>query len=135
MKAHLSPDPRTLLLWNYTPDAPDFPLVAHAARDHRLKIRHLTPADLGTTVADLCAGKPGKPAPLGLAVPLPATPALIVSGLGLNGSELNTFLDQLERNGVRFPVRAAVTPTSRNWTLHALLGELSAEHQALGGAQ
>ena len=31
------------------------------------------------------------------------------------------------------PLRAMVTPTSKDWTLGALLQELNAEHKALGG--
>ncbi len=37
------------------------------------------------------------------------------------------------RGGAVIPLRAMVTPTSRGWTLAALLAELNREHEHVGG--
>lgn len=133
MKAHLAREPRALLLWN----VPLSPAVELVAGNFRCKARVLTAADLDTAVGALCEGRaaaavPSAPdaAPVAAA---PDTPALIVSGLRHDNGELSTVLDSLKRLGVTPPLRAMVTPTSKGWTLRALLAELNAEHAAVTG--
>ena len=43
------------------------------------------------------------------------------------------FVDEVRRGGAVIPLRAMVTPTSRSWTLAALLAELNREHEHVGG--
>lgn len=131
MKVHLNQEPRCALVWNFGPDRPGFGILELAARQYKLRLRAVGEAELGATVGNLVAGRPGKPMPE--AVSLPDRAALIVSGLRTDDGSLNVFLDTLRRGGADIPLRAMVTPTSRGWTLGALLHELNAEHEAIGG--
>ena len=58
--------------------------------------------------------------------------ALIVSGLSHQTGELGRFIDLVRESGADLPLRAMVTPTSKNWTLAQLLQELNREHEAVG---
>ena len=131
MKAHLAREPRVLLLWNL----PLSPAVELVAGNFRCKTRVLTIADLDTAVGALCEGRAAAAAPAAApdTAAAPGTPALIVSGLRHDNGELATVLDSLKRLGVTPPLRAMVTPTSKDWTLRALLAELNAEHAAVTG--
>ena len=62
---------------------------------------------------------------------MPDRPALIVSGLSHQNGELNRFLDMVSASGAALPLRARVTPTSKEWTLSRLLLELNQEHDAV----
>ncbi len=62
---------------------------------------------------------------------MPDRPALIVSGLSHQNGELNRFLDMVSASGAALPLRAMVTPTSKEWTLSRLLLELNQEHDAV----
>lgn len=106
--------------------------MEHAARLSRLKVRLLTAADLGTTMEALCTGRHtgGEAAP---APDVPERPAMIVSGLRHDNGDLGQFVDEVRRGGAVIPLRAMVTPTSRGWTLAALLAELNREHEHVGG--
>ena len=106
--------------------------MEHAARLSRLKVRLLTAADLGTTMEALCIGRPtgGEAAP---APDVPERPAMIVSGLRHDNGDLGQFVDEVRRGGAVLPLRAMITPTSRSWTLAALLAELNREHELVGG--
>ena len=85
--------------------------------------------ELGALVGDLCAGKPAPAfAPL---IAVPERPALIVSGLSHQTGELGRFIDLVRESGADLPLRAMVTPTSKNWTLAQLLMELNQEHDAV----
>ena len=94
--------------------------------------RGVTAADLGTTVEALCTGRHtgGEAAP---APDVPERPAMIVSGLRHDNGDLGQFVDEVRRGGAVIPLRAMVTPTSRGWTLAALLAELNREHEHVGG--
>lgn len=131
MKAYVSAEPRCVLLWRVGPGTPGYGALELAARRFNLRLRAVGVQDLGARVGELCAGRPGKAAPLGVSAP--ALPALIVSGLRQDDGSLAQFLEQLQRGGANIPLRAMVTPTSRDWTLAELLNELAREHSALGG--
>ena len=103
MKARIQQEPRCVLLWQVAPGSAEHAAVEHAARLSRLKVRLLTAADLGTTMEALCTG------------------------------DLGQFVDEVRRGGAVIPLRAMVTPTSRGWTLAALLAELNREHEHVGG--
>ena len=47
--------------------------------------------------------------------------------------ELGRFIDLVRESGADLPLRAMVTPTSKTWTLAALLQELNREHEAVAG--
>ncbi len=132
MKAHIATEPRTLLLWRFAADAPGAAALETLAAAYQLTLRRLTESDLNTAVGALCglagvtALPDGAPAPAAL-----ARPAMILSGLGQRQGELNAFLTALKDTGADIPLKAMMTATSKGWTLARLLGELSAEHEAL----
>ena len=123
MKARIQQEPRCVLLWQVAPGSAEHAAVEHAARLSRLKVRLLTVADLGTTMEALCTPAPD----------VPERPAMIVSGLRHDNGDLGQFVDEVRRGGAVIPLRAMVTPTSRGWTLAALLAELNREHEHVGG--
>ena len=128
MKARIVQDPRCAMLWRAAPSA----VMEVTAKQHGCALRMVTDADLATAVGDLCAGKASPALPEGVTPP-DDTPALIVSGLRHDNGELSQFLDAVKACGMQFPLRAMVTPTSKGWTLGALLEELHREHEAMGG--
>lgn len=132
MKAHIRTQPRALLLWRFGPQSAGYDALMRQAAAFRLDPVFVDETHLGCRIGDLCAGR---------AAPAPAPaaqwqiPAMVVSGLRHDNGDLNAFLDAVKKGGADFPIRAAVTPTSKGWTLARLLEELSAEHRALGGGQ
>ncbi len=48
---------------------------------------------------------------------------------GPDGDLLRHALTALRRAEVNVPIKAAMTPTNKNWTIRQLFGELYAEHQ------
>lgn len=131
MKAHITAEPRCALLWHFGPQAPGYPALERTARAFGVALRQVGPADLAASVGDLCRGRPSRAAVLPLQAP--ACAALVVSGLRHDDGSLNAFLDAVKNGGADIPLRAMVTPTSRDWTLAQLLQELAREHEALGG--
>lgn len=131
MKAHIQKEPRCVLLWNFGPLNAGYDHLARTASSFGLKVRTLGLAELSGRVGDLCAGRhtPAKE-------PLPSPtdhPAMIISGLRHDDGSLGRFVDEVRRGGAAIPLRAMVTPTSRDWTLDALLRELCEEHATVGG--
>lgn len=129
MKAHIVREPRCALLWNFPAGSPGYDAVERAARACRVALRPVDNGALGAPVGDLCAGKPLPPAAPLIAVP--ERPALIVSGLSHQTGELGRFIDLVKDSGADLPLRAMVTPTSKEWTLSRLLLELNQEHDAV----
>lgn len=131
MKAHIVRDPRCALLWRFDADSAGYTGVERAARLCGVTLRTVGNAELNTPVGNLCAGKPPvAAAPLDT---VPELPALIVSGLSHQTGELGRFIDLVRESGADLPLRAMVTPTSKTWTLAALLQELNREHEAVAG--
>ncbi len=131
MKAHIVRDPRCALLWRFDADSAGYAGVERAARLCGVTLRTVGNAELNTPVGNLCAGKPPvAAAPLDT---VPELPALIVSGLSHQTGELGRFIDLVRESGADLPLRAMVTPTSKTWTLAALLQELNREHEAVAG--
>ena len=131
MKAHFVRDPRCALLWRFDADSAGYAGVERAARLCGVTLRTVGNAELNTPVGNLCAGKPPvAAAPLDT---VPELPALIVSGLSHQTGELGRFIDLVRESGADLPLRAMVTPTSKTWTLAALLQELNREHEAVAG--
>lgn len=134
MKARILQEPRCVLLWQVKPGSTDYAAVEHAARLSRLKVRSLTEADLGTTIEALCTGSRHTAPASDVPADLPEHPAMIVSGLRHDNGDLGQFVDEVRHGGASIPLRAMVTPTSRSWTLAALLTELNREHDEVGGS-
>lgn len=131
MKAHIQAEPRCVLLWNFGPLNAGYDHLTRTAASFGLKVRSVGPDALNTPVGDLCAGRRTIS---GEAVPSPtAMSAMIISGLRHDDGTLGRFVDEVRRGGAAIPLRAMVTPTSRSWTLSALLAELCDEHAAVGG--
>ncbi len=130
MKAHIIRDPRCALLWRFDAASTGYPALEQAARRCGVTLRTVGNDELGCLVGDLCAGKAAAgAAPLAA---VPERPALIVSGLSHQTGELGRFIDLVRESGADLPLRAMVTPTSKNWTLAQLLQELNREHEAVG---
>lgn len=131
MKAHIQTEPRCVLLWNFGPLNAGYDHLTRTAASFGLKVRAVGTDELNTPVGDLCAGRRAVP---GENIPSPtAMPAMIISGLRHDDGTLGRFVDEVRRGGAAIPLRAMVTPTSRSWTLSALLAELCDEHTAVGG--
>lgn len=131
MKAHIVREPRCALLWRFDADSAGYAGVERAARLCGVALRTVGNTELGALVGDLCAGKTPEAAVLPAAVP--ELPALVVSGLSHQTGELGRFIDLVRESGADLPLRAMVTPTSKTWTLAALLQELNREHEAVAG--
>ena len=69
MKVHLNQEPRCALVWNFGPDRPGFGILELAARQYKLRLRAVGEAELGATVGNLVAGRPGKPMPEAVSLP------------------------------------------------------------------
>lgn len=134
MKAHIITEPRAALLWNFGPQSAGYAGVERAARAFRMKLYPLAADDLLTPVGDLCAGRRRAQALDAAEAEQYPHPAIIISGLRHDNGDLNAFVEALKPTGAQLPIKAAVTPTSKGWTLGALLAELGQEHAALGGA-
>lgn len=52
---------------------------------------------------------------------------------GLNGRQIDKVLDELHKNNIEIPLKAAVTPINRNWSIKKLVDELLAERKHFGG--
>lgn len=131
MKAHIQKEPRCVLLWNFGPLNAGYDHLARTASSCGLKVRTVGLAELGARVGDLCSGRH-----VNAGDPLPSPTdqaAMIISGLRHDDGSLGHFVDEVRRGGAAIPLRAMVTPTSRDWTLDALLQELCDEHAAVGG--
>ncbi len=129
MKAHIVRNPRCALLWRFDAASTGYEALERAARSCGVTLRTVGNGELGALVGDLCAGKPAPAfAPL---IAVPERPALIVSGLSHQTGELGRFIDLVRESGADLPLRAMVTPTSKNWTLAQLLMELNQEHDAV----
>lgn len=129
MKAHIIREPRCALLWRFDESSTGYEAVKQAAQRCGVKLRAVGNGELGGIVGDLCAGKAVPAfAPL---VAVPERPAMIVSGLSHQTGELGRFIDLVRESGADIPLRAMVTPTSKAWTLSALLLELNREHEAV----
>ena len=137
MKAHIVTEPRCVLLWNFGPACAGYDALRRAAHDYRLTVREVDEEALDTQIAALCAGRAlsPAPAPAGNTAAPTARAAMIVSGLQHDNGDLNGFVEAVKKGGAELPLRAMVTPTSRGWTLRALLAELCAEHETLNAGE
>lgn len=130
MKAHVQKQAPLALLYNLAVDTQAGAAVRGALARCGVPVRDILPAQADCTVAALEAGGPsadGAPA----AQDAPAGPALLFSSLP--EATLNAALAALREAGAPVALKAVVTPTSRTWTLRALLEELSREHALMQG--
>lgn len=52
---------------------------------------------------------------------------------GLSCGEIDIVLDELHKNNVEIPLKAAVTPINREWSIKKLVDELLEERKHFGG--
>ena len=118
------------VLW-YCPDPVLFAAARKAFAVQGVRVRPVSPEQMGETVGHLFGLKGFAPREEGTAVPAaPAEPALVLSGF--SRQRLDALLAALKRAGVPFIAhKAMLTPT--NWTFAQLCQELSREHQAVTG--
>lgn len=130
MKAHVQKQAPLALLYGLGADTRAGEAVRTALARCGVPMRDILPAQADCTVAALEAGG----APAGAASPAqdpPAGPALLFSNLP--EATLNAALAALREAGGPVALKAVVTPTSRTWTLRALLAELAQEHALMQG--
>lgn len=100
--------------------------VCAAMASCRLPVRHIGRDRADCLVGDLADGRA---APAGAAGP--CVPAVLFSGL--SRGQLDAALAALRAAGSPVALKAVVTPTSRTWTVRALLEHLQREHAQLHG--
>ncbi len=52
---------------------------------------------------------------------------------GLSGSQIDSVLAELRKAEVSIPLKAALTPYNRKWSIKKLVSELAKEREKLGG--
>lgn len=52
---------------------------------------------------------------------------------GLKGKQIDNVLDELHKNNVEIPLKAALTPINRDWSIKKLVDELEKERKHFGG--
>lgn len=52
---------------------------------------------------------------------------------GLSGSQIDSVLAELRKAEVSIPLKAALTPSNRKWSIKKLVSELAKEREKLGG--
>lgn len=132
MKARIQQEPRCVLLWQVAPAVPSTPRwnTLHAEPPESPPFDRRRPGHHHGSPLHRAGTLGGEAAP---APDVPERPAMIVSGLRHDNGDLGQFVDEVRRGGAVIPLRAMVTPTSRSWTLAALLAELNREHEHVGG--
>ena len=130
MKAHIALQP-TLLCCQLSQE--QLNTLAAISRALRLEMRRVDRAQAGRTVGALC-GAPGSSKG---AVPVPPAmtrePVLVLYQFTEAG--LDALLAAMKSGGVNIPLKAAVTPTNRDWPLCQLAAELEKEHAAVQAAR
>ncbi len=134
MKAHIAKNQKAgtpiVLGWNLTGSARG--IIDGMAPAFGLKLQMVAPDEAGKTVATLLgdASTGGKD----LTLDYSAYPPTIIMA-NFKERDLDTFLDLLKTAEAQIPVKAVVTPTSRNWVFADLLAHLLEEKQAFEAQQ
>lgn len=129
MKARIIPAPPPLALVWALEKAEGGAALAGVCEAAGVGLRAVKPEELGCTVGALC-GLPGAAQGREAGASAPQVPALVL--WGLERPAMESLLDAMAAAGVKIPLKAVVTDTSRGWTFAALLAELAAERRALG---
>jgi len=127
MKAHIARNQNAgvpmVLAWNL-PNGERGMLTGMSA-SFGMKCRVVAPEEAGKTVAQLL----GEHAPGGRELrldPAGCPPAIVLANF--KDKEVDRLLAMLKQAGAQIPLKAVVTPTSRNWTFGELLLHLQKEH-------
>lgn len=97
---------------------------------HRIRIRHVEPADFKQTLGALCGFTAADNAPTEEQQPF--TDELLLMA-NFTPALANSLLKGMRQAQLSVPLKAVLTPTNVNWTLYQLHQEISAE--AAGMAQ
>ena len=115
----------TVLLYNLEDEKGS--KIRVACMYHKLKLRPVQPEEYGQTLEALLGLVPAaEPAPE--AAPI-ADEMLVFCGL--NGAQLNAFLQTLRSQKLGVALKAVLTETNRKWNSNALHAELLEEHAAM----
>lgn len=135
MKAHIARNQNAgvpmALGWNLS--AADRGILEGMAPAFRMKLRNVSPTEAGQTVAQLL-GEVEVKAPHTLSLSADAYPSALVLA-NFREKDLDKLLALLRQAQVRIPLKAVVTPSSRNWMFGDLLAHLQEEHTAFAAAQ
>ena len=117
----------------YAPDPADPAILTAKSVFFRMKVRlrPVSPEQLHQTVGHLAGLKdcPAREAP----DPRPAVDQPVLVLCGFSASRLDTLLKHLRQAQVRFPYKAVLTATNRDWPLCDLFRELVEEHRQMSG--
>ena len=135
MKAHIARNQNAgvplALGWNLS--SADRGILEGMAPAFGMKLLLVSPADAGQTVAQLL-GEVEVRAPRTLALEPDAYPPTLILA-NFRDRDVDTLLDLLRKAQANIPLKAVVTPTSRNWVFGDLLAHLTEEHAAYAAAQ
>ena len=98
-----------------------------------MKLRPVSPADAGKTVAQLLGEVEVKTSRTLVLEPGAYPPALVLANF--REKDLDTLLDLMKQAQVNIPLKAVVTPTSKRWVFGDLLAHLQEEHTAFTAAK
>ncbi len=133
MKAHIARNQNAgipmVLGWNLS--GGDRGILDGMADAFGMKVRLVSPADAGQTVAQLLGEVPCGAART-LALEPGAYPAAIVLA-NFRPKDADTLFDLLDAAKAQIPLRAAVTPATRQWVFGDLLAHLLAEKGQVKG--
>lgn len=134
MKAHIARNQNAgvpmVLEWNLS--AADRGILDGMAPAFGFKTVTVSPADAGQTVAQLLGERAVGGRTLALE-PGAYPPAIVLANF--RSRDVDTLLDLLKNADARIPLKAVVTPTSRNWVFGDLLAHLQEEHAAFAQGQ
>lgn len=115
----------TVLLYNL--DGEKGSKIRVACMYHKLKLRPVQPEEYGQTLETLLGLSPAtEPA----AEAAPITDEMLVF-CGVDGQQLNAFLQTLRSQKLGVALKAVLTETNRSWSSNALHAELLEEHAAM----
>ena len=135
MKAHIARNQNAgiplALGWNLS--AADWGILEGMAPAFGMKLLLVSPADAGRTVAQLLGEVEVKTTRTLVLEPGAYPPALVLANF--KDKDVDTLLDLMRQAQVNIPLKAVVTPTSKNWVFSDLLAHLQEEHTAFTAAK
>ena len=135
MKAHIARNQNAgiplALGWNLSAAARG--ILEGMAPAFGMKLLLVSPADAGRTVAQLLGEVEVKPPRTLVLEPGAYPPALVLANF--KDKDGDTLLDLMKQAQVNIPLKAVVTPTSKNLVFGDLLAHLQEEHTAFTAAK
>ena len=133
MRAHIKQAAPAVLAYGLPAGSPQGDAVRRAMAGCGLQVRQVEPWQADCLVGDLADGRAAARPGAGAGPEAPAARAVLFSALGER--QLAEALAALRAAGSPAELKAVVTPTSRTWTLRALLAELRQEHALMHGGE